>query len=81
MLHVLDIPLFPTSRTCWSNFRRGKPFHQYLLGVADNLQLDILFERRIPARQFKHTEVNAFDVALQHKIHNDSEDVLEASRA
>jgi hypothetical protein len=81
MLHVLDIPLFPTSRTRWSNFRRGKPRLQHAKGVADDLQLDILFERKIPARQFKHTEVNAFDVALQHKIHNGSEDVLETSRA
>lgn len=30
--------------------------------------MDILFERKIPARQFKHTAVNAFDHTFQHKV-------------
>ena len=38
-------------------------------------QLDILFERKIPARQFKRTQVNAFDVALHHQIEEDKPEV------
>ncbi|KAI8941463.1 hypothetical protein NX059_002682 [Plenodomus lindquistii] len=34
-------------------------------------EMDILFERKIPARQFKHASVNAFDVALQHQVADD----------
>lgn len=34
-------------------------------------EIDLLFERRIPARKFKTTDVNAFDVALKHQIMDD----------
>lgn len=34
-------------------------------------EMDLLFERRIPARQFKHATVNAFDVALRHQVADD----------
>ncbi|GFZ44240.1 Alpha-glucosides permease MPH2 [Saitozyma sp. JCM 24511] len=34
-------------------------------------ELDILFERKVPARKFKTAEVNAFDVALHHQIAED----------
>ncbi|WWC91664.1 uncharacterized protein L201_006610 [Kwoniella dendrophila CBS 6074] len=32
-------------------------------------ELDILFERKISARKFATTDVNAFDITLKHKIH------------
>ncbi|KAF2855900.1 trehalose transporter [Plenodomus tracheiphilus IPT5] len=34
-------------------------------------EMDLLFERGISARQFKHASVNAFDVALQHQVADD----------
>ncbi|AFR94595.1 MFS transporter, SP family, general alpha glucoside:H symporter [Cryptococcus neoformans var. grubii H99] len=34
-------------------------------------ELDILFERKVPARKFKTTEVNAFDVTLHHQAAED----------
>ena len=34
-------------------------------------EMDILFERRTPARKFKTANVNAFDVALQHQVADD----------
>ncbi|OXC62623.1 hypothetical protein AYX13_06968 [Cryptococcus neoformans] len=37
-------------------------------------ELDILFERKVPARKFKTTEVNAFDVALHHQVGEDKPD-------
>lgn len=35
------------------------------------LQLDLLFERKISARKFASTHVNAFDVALHHQVGED----------
>lgn len=35
------------------------------------LQLDLLFERKISARKFSSTHVNAFDVALHHQVGED----------
>ena len=37
-------------------------------------EMDLLFERRIPARQFEKADVNAFDVALQHQVVGDKLD-------
>ncbi|WOO80959.1 General alpha-glucoside permease [Vanrija pseudolonga] len=34
-------------------------------------ELDILFERKVPARKFKTTHVNAFDVAINHQVAED----------
>ena len=76
MYHYFRLPE-PAGRT----FAEVSLSYSFQSSTANNIQLDILFERKIPARQFKHTEVNAFDVALQHKMYNESEDVLEASRA
>ncbi|OCF38186.1 MFS transporter, SP family, general alpha glucoside:H+ symporter [Kwoniella heveanensis BCC8398] len=38
-------------------------------------ELDILFERRIPARKFATTDVNAFDFDLAHNMSGDKEGV------
>lgn len=38
-------------------------------------EMDLLFERRIPARKFKTAKVDAFDVALQHQVAVDKSDV------
>jgi SP family general alpha glucoside:H+ symporter-like MFS transporter len=38
-------------------------------------EMDILFERRTPARKFKTAQVNAFDVALQHQVAVDKPDI------
>ncbi|KAK5077351.1 hypothetical protein LTR64_005168 [Lithohypha guttulata] len=49
-------------------------YHYYRLPEPSGrtfAEMDLLFERRIPARQFKHTDVNAFDVALQHQVRED----------
>lgn len=34
-------------------------------------EIDLLFERRIPARKFKSTQIDAFDVALEHQVTDD----------
>jgi len=34
-------------------------------------EIDLLFERKVPARKFKSTDVNAFDVALRHQVAED----------
>lgn len=34
-------------------------------------EMDLLFERKIPARHFKKAKVDAFDVALQHQVVGD----------
>jgi SP family general alpha glucoside:H+ symporter-like MFS transporter len=43
-------------------------------------EMDLLFERRIPARKFKTTEVNAFDVALHNQVADDKPDVTYLDR-
>lgn len=46
-------------------------------------EIDLLFERGVPARKFKTTDVNAFDVAIRHQVEADKPEVqhLEAGRA
>lgn len=34
-------------------------------------EIDLLFERKIPARKFATTDVDAFDVALRHQVEED----------
>ncbi|KAF2014257.1 putative sugar transporter [Aaosphaeria arxii CBS 175.79] len=43
-------------------------------------EMDLLFERRIPARKFKTTNVNAFDVALRDQKADDKPEVLHYDR-
>lgn len=34
-------------------------------------EIDLLFERKVPARKFKTTQIDAFDVALEHQVTDD----------
>ena len=34
-------------------------------------EIDMLFERRVSARKFATTDVNAFDVAIHHEVADD----------
>ena len=43
-------------------------------------EMDLLFERKIPARKFKTTDVNAFDVALQHQVGLDKPEISHYER-
>lgn len=38
-------------------------------------EIDLLFENKVPARKFKSTNVNAFDVALHHQVAADKPEV------
>jgi SP family general alpha glucoside:H+ symporter-like MFS transporter len=44
-------------------------------------ELDVLFERRTPARKFRTTEVNIFDHALQHHVTFDKPQAVHSEQA
>ncbi|KAH7070680.1 trehalose transporter [Paraphoma chrysanthemicola] len=43
-------------------------------------EMDLLFEMGTPARKFKTTSVNAFDVALHHQVADDKAEILHEER-
>ncbi|KAH7082384.1 trehalose transporter [Paraphoma chrysanthemicola] len=43
-------------------------------------EMDLLFEMGTPARKFKTTSVNAFDVALHHQVSDDKAEILHEER-
>jgi SP family general alpha glucoside:H+ symporter-like MFS transporter len=43
-------------------------------------EMDLLFERKIPARKFKTADVDAFDVALQHQVADDKPVIVHRDR-
>ena len=44
-------------------------------------EIDMLFERKVSARKFASTDVNAFDVAITHQIEEDKRDFKHVEKA
>lgn len=44
-------------------------------------EIDLLFERKVSARKFASTNVNAFDVAIHHQVAEDKQGTSHVEKA